>query len=134
MAYSCACEACSNTCTTFSTFGGCDSKGDATRHPPCNFVIELVVGVRNCPDTVPCRGYICQHSKLEIAFYLRCVFSPPGSKAKIKHSQVPVHTPQEVCHGGLSVEIGAGWRLFLELYESCADRSFYTAYICHCRF
>ena len=128
-----ASKACGDTGAAFGAFSGCNRKGDATRHTACDFIVELVVCGRNGPDAMACRGYICQHSELEVTFYLRCIFRPPGSKAEIKHSLMPIDTPQEVCHIGLSVSTGAGWRLFLELYQSCADGSFDTADFCHCR-
>jgi hypothetical protein len=48
-------KTCSNTGTAFGTFCGCHSKRDAARHPPCDFIVELVVCGSNGPDAMACR-------------------------------------------------------------------------------
>ena len=48
-------KACSDTGAAFGTFCGCHSKRDAARHPPCDFIVELVVCGSNGPDAMTCR-------------------------------------------------------------------------------
>jgi hypothetical protein len=76
----------------FGAFGGCHSKRDTPWHPTRNFIVELVVRGRDGPDAMACRSNVCQHSELEVTFYLRCIFCPPSSKAEIKHSLISMAT------------------------------------------
>jgi hypothetical protein len=92
-----------NACAAFGAFGGCHSKRDAAWHSARYFIVKLVVCGGNGSDAMACRCDVCQHSELEVTFYLRCIFCPPGSKAEIKHSLISMATSQEVCHIRLSV-------------------------------